>query len=198
MALVKCFECGKKVSASADVCPYCGYPIAEKLLDLTNAEDKRNQLLNEFYLAEGDNIDVAEKKIIDSWSYTKKRNKKTSLTIASLIMLIIGLFVILFPIFTRDDIVGSEKIRWYIDQREKGVYEEEVLTRTKDIALQNPNLSLDEMMSILDEQIESELAPKVFIRQLPFFIFGVIFIIGSILCFKRSKKYILLLQDEDE
>jgi uncharacterized membrane protein YdbT with pleckstrin-like domain len=31
MALINCPECGKQVSTEAQVCPACGYPIAEKL-----------------------------------------------------------------------------------------------------------------------------------------------------------------------
>lgn len=29
MALIKCPECGKEISASASACPHCGYPIKE-------------------------------------------------------------------------------------------------------------------------------------------------------------------------
>lgn len=41
MALIKCPECGNKVSTSAETCPHCGYPIKEwmqKFLNKTEAQ----------------------------------------------------------------------------------------------------------------------------------------------------------------
>ncbi len=38
MPLINCPECGKQVSAEAHACPFCGYPVAEKLAEKQAAE----------------------------------------------------------------------------------------------------------------------------------------------------------------
>lgn len=40
MALVKCPECGKEISNSANKCPHCGYTI--KSIGKTISENKKN------------------------------------------------------------------------------------------------------------------------------------------------------------
>ena len=43
MALIKCPECGKKISSEAEICPHCGYVISkiENLEDII--EEQENQ-----------------------------------------------------------------------------------------------------------------------------------------------------------
>ena len=39
MALIKCPECGKDVSTSAEACPHCGFPIKNNAANKQKAED---------------------------------------------------------------------------------------------------------------------------------------------------------------
>ncbi|MDD3024585.1 MAG: zinc ribbon domain-containing protein [Syntrophomonadaceae bacterium] len=194
MALMKCFECGKKVSTSAVVCPNCGYPIAEPILTKDNAVEKRKQLLDDFYLADDDSIDEAERKIIETLSYSEKSKKKKSLLLISILIFLIGISLIIYPIATRQGVLASERFRLFFteDNIEEKKYVEERLQEAKELLEQNPQLSYDEVNEIYNEQIDDHLAPRVFIRQLPFFVGGVLFIFISVILFRRSKKFTLL------
>ena len=41
MALIKCDECGKKVSDTCDTCPNCGADIQQQIYDSLSEEEKR-------------------------------------------------------------------------------------------------------------------------------------------------------------
>lgn len=85
MALIKCPECGKEVSTSADVCPHCGFPIKKSL-----SENNKNcpEPLNSSWM--------------DYWKGSPSRGK-WGLTITYFVNLLIILFFVLLGYGTNDE-----------------------------------------------------------------------------------------------
>lgn len=111
MALIKCPDCGSKISDSAKSCPKCGYPLADKLAEQEGS------------------ISVSAQVKQNAFPY--KSHKKTIIIIAAVTAMIIVAFlimskppipqyhqgdIILFGHYEQDNILsnGAEPIEWIV------------------------------------------------------------------------------------
>ncbi len=84
MTLIKCSECGKKISDKAKECPNCGCPIDNRKLKMNDNNSSKNRLQNMF------------SKYIDS---IRSKNKNT-IIITCVVIVFIVLFI--FLLATKD------------------------------------------------------------------------------------------------
>lgn len=112
MALIKCNECGKEISDTADKCPNCGCPVKKQpytvtindtVVDIDSIwENHRNKnkfikyIQNTYKLKYNDCLDIYNR-YIEYSGVTDKNEKKKDSTL-SIIALVLSLFVITFPI----------------------------------------------------------------------------------------------------
>lgn len=69
MALIKCPECGEKISDKSNMCIHCGYPL-EKFVEKLSKEYIANDVMLENNVSAGNNQRNDEKMI---WQILKKR-----------------------------------------------------------------------------------------------------------------------------
>jgi len=104
MALIKCPECEREISDKASSCPHCGYPIHNS----ENSTDKKEEFLNINYsdLQKSTSPSVVVKNNLDdSTNITSIKN--TWLSIASLILVILGTLLQVVPLIWGGFILGA-------------------------------------------------------------------------------------------
>lgn len=89
MALIKCSECGKKISDKAFVCPNCGYPVKKNQEEMLNENEESNESKV--------NLNSSNKQNI------KKGKKKYYWIVVGIILGCLTLFSIVFFFMTRDE-----------------------------------------------------------------------------------------------
>ncbi len=100
MALIKCSECGKKISDKAEKCINCGTPISEMLNKNNNSDKELNDLKN----------------------YVERDKKLRKIVLMILVFIVLGVVLskIVNNIKNNNKLAESEK-RWM--EKSKGVYD---------------------------------------------------------------------------
>lgn len=104
MALIKCPECGREISDKAGSCPHCGYPISNN--ENNTVEEEDSVQINSSDLLKSDLPPVVVKNNLDA-SVNITSIKNTWLSIASLILVILGTLLQVAPLIWGGLILGA-------------------------------------------------------------------------------------------
>lgn len=189
VSLVECRECGNKFRKSDEFCPNCGCPMEKQIAD----QEATGKLYDQFYLAENDKLKEIEQKIITNLPYKKKKQKKTIRIIFSIIFLASGIVSIIYPIARKDYITFHALFDWWYVSIESP--DENIVARTR----LYDDCIFEGYLPVLSEDYKqlyaTVLHKQVVLRQLPFFVLGVLSLIVSFLSYKSSKKYVLIIDN---
>lgn len=138
MALIRCRECGKKISEFCGTCPNCGYPIEsctpnkEENDTVKGCSNENNISGNEFSNEESNktagmpneesNYDLKQPKQMEL-SYTQKKNQLVVRIVSISIFVLIGIAFIAYPLAHKNDIIGAVRWDWYSEARNNDTYE---------------------------------------------------------------------------
>lgn len=115
MALIKCPECGKDVSTSADACPHCGYPINKTNLGYQKVVVQHEKEDRASWPAPKD------KSWINKWKGIVRTNKNRWTIVFFACLIGLAIFICLLCL-DRETITHSYSGGTYITTRSKTVY----------------------------------------------------------------------------
>lgn len=194
MALIRCHDCGKKISDTAPSCPRCGWQVT---ID-ANSEESKAVLIDELSQAEPEEIQEVEEKIIGSMSYTEKKKKRNMRVLASVILCLVGIILFIFPIATREEIVKSVMYNWFSTALEDGSLNEQVGEYLGYVPNDEERMEIVNLFSYNRDFYEwksEQLSDRVLMRQLPYFIVGALCLVIGTAVFVNSRKYTLVVKD---
>lgn len=186
--LLRCKECGRKISDEANVCPYCGCP----------KETQSNQDIPSYQ----------EKKKLQFKS--KMEQSKYALLGAALIIVSIVLFVV--PTQIHEELLKDARSEWYFDELNNGTLDDtsreiherlmeespeyvsamsyiNALWAPQEKILQAKQIQQDLFEKELEKEIDKLIAPRVSAKEMPFYIFGTISLVGgALIIIKKTRK----------
>lgn len=178
--LLRCKECGKKISDEANVCPYCGCP----------KETQTN-------------------KDISSYQEQRKLQFKSKIEQAKYLFLGVALIIaaiafFAFPSQIHEELLRDARSEWYLDELRNGTLDDlsreiherlmeespeyrsaigyiNALWAPQNKILQAKQIQQDLFEKELEKEIDKLIAPRVSAKETPFNIFGAIFLVGGVL-----------------
>lgn len=184
--LLRCKECGRKISDEANVCPYCGCP----------KETQSNQDIPSYQ----------EKKKLQFKS--KMEQSKYALLGVALIIVSIVLFV--FPTQIHEELLKDARSEWYLDELNNGTLDDTSREIHERLMEENPEyvsairdqssyiMRTDQerflragqiRQDLIEKEIDKLVAPRVSAKEMPFYIFGTISLVGGVLVImKKTRK----------
>lgn len=104
MALIKCPECGREISDKAGSCPHCGYPIDNNESNTVKKEEVLNTNYSDFQKSTPPPV-IVKNNLDDSTNITSIKN--TWLSIASLILVVLGTLLQVAPLIWGGFVLGA-------------------------------------------------------------------------------------------
>lgn len=194
MALIRCRECGKKISEFCGVCPNCGCPV-EAVNEAVNPPDAEIDSTIDQPNAE---TDALEKK--PELTYIQKRNQRIIRIISAAILVVIGLALFTYANDHKYDFEKSVYSNWYLDALEDDTVADTMLEYLE--RFDNPNRTFSSMQEFANSferyMKEEKLSGQVAMKQLPYYLGGVgCFALAGYVLF-TIRKYPLIKRDHAE
>ena len=195
MALIRCRECGKKISEFCGVCPNCGCPV-EADNEVVNPPDAEIDSTIDQPDAE---TDALEKK--PELTYIQKRNQRIIRIISAAILVVIGLALFTYANDHKYEIENGLYLEWYLDALEEHPFDD---------AVNGYLVALNEYLEKFDDVREAtiygfetyikeeKLSGQVAMKQLPYYLGGIgCFALAGYILF-TIRKYPLIKRDHVE
>lgn len=192
MALIRCRECGKKISEFCGVCPNCGCPVEDRPNEAaSDAADQPN--------AEADrpNAETTSEAKKSELTYIQKRNQRVIRIISAVVLVLAGFCLIYNEFNYRDKREDDVYFEWYTNALENDTFNDTLAEYAEQS--DEPSKALLDMakgdFTGFNEYVKEKLSGKVIQRQLPFYIGGIgCFALAGYLLFSL-KKYPLTKHD---
>lgn len=181
MALIRCRECGKKISEFCSACPKCGCPVerhSNETIDKTASQPSAESPLE------------PEKTELN---YSQKKNQRTIRIISAIILVVVGFGIIYSGFYFSDEIKDAVYFDWYIDALENDtVYDAFAEYANQTDNPYGKNLALfagftNELNEFKEYMLKDKLSGKVLQKELPFYI-------GGIGCFALAGYFLISLK----